>query len=73
METEVPDVAPAANGPIARKPLVLNGITIEVDPQTLMVNATQMCKAVPSKKINDFIRLNTTKSFIKMLESKTLY
>ena len=36
-----PAIAP--NGP--RKPLVLNGITIEVDPQTLMVNATQMCSA----------------------------
>ena len=34
---------PNANG--ARKPLVLNGITIEVDPVTFMVNATQMCKA----------------------------
>jgi hypothetical protein len=51
METEVPVVAQdqrstqAASCTIARKPLVLNGITIEVDPQTLMVNATQMCSA----------------------------
>jgi hypothetical protein len=29
----------------ANKPLVLNGLVIEVDPVTLMVNATQMCKA----------------------------
>ena len=34
---------PIFNG--ANKPLVLNGLVIEVDPVTLMVNATQMCKA----------------------------
>ena len=49
-----PSVAPApqvaftpAPAPVQqiKKPLVLNGMVIEVDPVTSMVNATQMCRA----------------------------
>jgi len=36
-----------------------------------MINATEMIKAFPNKRINDFLRLNQTKSFIKLLENKT--
>ena len=74
METEVPVIAPdqkstqAANGTIARKPLVLNGITIEVDPQTLMVNATQMCRAV-GKLFGHYRRLDSTEEFLQELSS----
>ena len=73
METEVPVIAPdqkstqAANGTIARKPLVLNGITIEVDPQTLMVNATQMCRVVPGKRWFNYYQLDSTKEFLKSI------
>jgi len=49
-----PSVAPAPQAAFApapvhmqqiKKPLVLNGMVIEVDPVTSMVNATQMCRA----------------------------
>jgi hypothetical protein len=56
----------AING--ARKPLVLNGITIEVDPQTLMVNATQMCRAV-GKLFGNYRRLDSTEEFLQELSS----
>ena len=41
------DAPPASGSNGTYKPLVLNGIefTIDVDPVTRMVNATQMCKA----------------------------
>jgi hypothetical protein len=51
-------------------PLVLNGVTIEVDPVTFMVNATQMCKAA-GKKYFEYARHEKGKLFIKALESKT--
>lgn len=44
---------PIFNG--ARKPLVLNGLVVEVDPDTFMVNATQMCKAA-GKLFGDYRR-----------------
>jgi hypothetical protein len=56
----------AING--ARKPLVLNGITIEVDPRTLMVNATQMCRAV-GKLFGNYRRLDSTEEFLQELSS----
>ena len=56
----------AING--ARKPLVLNGITIEVDPQTLMVNATQMCRAA-GKLFGNYRRLDSTEDFLQELSS----
>ena len=36
-----------------------------------MVNATEMIKAFPSKRMNDFLRLNQTNDFVLLLESKT--
>jgi len=51
---QAPSVAQAPDVPVAstpahvqqiKKPLVLNGMVIEVDPLTSMVNATQMCQA----------------------------
>ena len=54
----------------ARKPLVLNGITIEVDPQTLMVNATQMCSTIPGKRWIDYSRSDATKTYLKVIEAK---
>ena len=51
---QAPSVAPAPQVPVEpepahiqqiKKPLVLNGMVIEVDPVTSMVNATQMCQA----------------------------
>jgi hypothetical protein len=56
----------AING--ARKPLVLNGITIEVDPQTLVVNATQMCRAA-GKLFGNYRRLDSTEEFLQELSS----
>ena len=56
----------ALNG--ARKPLVLNGITIEVDPKTLMVNATQMCRAA-GKLFGNYRRLDSTEEFLQELSS----
>jgi len=56
----------AVNG--ARKPLVLNGITIEVDPQTLMVNATQMCRAA-GKLFGNYRRLDSTEEFLQELST----
>jgi hypothetical protein len=58
----------AING--ARKPLVLNGITIEVDPKTLMVNATQMCSTIPGKRWIDYSRSDATKTYLKVIETK---
>jgi hypothetical protein len=50
--------------------LVLNGLVIEVDPDTLMVNATQMCKAA-GKRWNDYRENNKSNDYIFALESKT--
>ena len=57
---------PNANG--ARKPLVLNGITIEVDPTTFMVNATQMCRAA-GKLFGNYRRLDSTEDYLQGLSS----
>jgi KilA-N domain len=62
------DSPPAIDINGARKPLVLNGITIEVDPQTLMVNATQMCRAA-GKLFGHYRRLDSTEEFLQELSS----
>jgi hypothetical protein len=49
--------------------LVLNGLIIEVDPDTFMVNATQMCKAA-GKRWVDYRKNNTTEGYLKAIESK---
>ena len=53
----------------SKKPLVLNDITIDVDPVSLMINATQMCKAA-NKLFADYQRLSGTKDYLQALESK---
>ena len=50
------------------KPLVLNDIIIEVDPVSLMINATQMCKAA-GKKWNNYFKIDGTKDYLQALES----
>jgi hypothetical protein len=64
-------------GPMgSNKPLVLNDMTIEVDrfsgaegdPKSLMINATQMCKAA-GKLFADYQRLSGTKDYLQALES----
>ena len=64
----VVDAPPAIAIDGARKPLVLNGITIEVDPQTLMVNATQMCRAA-GKLFGNYRQLESTEKFLQELSS----
>ena len=51
-----------------KKPLVLNDMTIDVDPISLMINATQMCKAA-GKLFADYQRLSGTKDYLQALES----
>ena len=43
-------------------------MTIEVDPVSLMINATQMCKAA-GKKWNNYFQLDGTKDYLQALES----
>ena len=50
--------------------LVLNGLVIEVDRDTFMVNATMMCKAA-GKKYFEYARHDKGKLYIKALEAKT--
>jgi hypothetical protein len=57
---------PIFNG--ARKPLVLNGVTIEVDPMTFMVNATQMCRAAGKLYAHYSSTIEMTE-FVKTLSS----
>ena len=54
-----------------KKPLVLNDMIIEVDPVSLMINATQMCKAA-GKKWSHYVQLDGTKDFLRALESKAV-
>lgn len=61
---------PNANG--ARKPLVLNGLVIEVDPVTFMINATQMCKAA-GKEYYDYAKTGKANSFLQILKSKPIF
>ena len=61
---------PIFNG--VRKPLVLNGLVIEVDPDTFMVNATMMCKAA-GKEYFDYAKTAKAKSFLQAIESKPIF
>lgn len=45
---------------------------IAFDFENEMVNATDMIKNYPDKKMNNFLRTKQTKDFIKTLESETL-
>ena len=49
--------------------LVLNGMSIEVDPVTLMVNATQICQAA-GKCWKHYHNCDKTKNFLQILCSK---
>ena len=53
-----------------KKPLVLNGMVIEVDPVTSMVNATQMCQA-GGRFFNDYYRKKSTEEFLQTLSLAT--
>ena len=55
---------PIFNG--ANKPLVLNGLVIEVDPDTFMVNATQMCRAA-GRLFGNYRRLDSTEDYLQGL------
>jgi hypothetical protein len=56
----------------ARKPLILNGLVIEVDPVTFMINATQMCKAA-GKEYYDYAKTAKANSFLQTLKSKPIF
>lgn len=47
-------------------------ITFQGGDADVMVNATEMIKAFPEKRINNFLRNEQTESFVELLESKTL-
>lgn len=50
-----------------------NGIEIDFeinDDNSIMPNATKMAKCFIGKKVNDFLRLDSTKEFINVLENK---
>jgi len=50
------------------EPFVLNGLVIEVDPDTFMVNATQMCQAA-GRLFGDYHRQKSTNEYLKALSS----
>lgn len=52
---------------VVRRQLKLNNIIIESRASDNFINATQLCKA-GGKKVNDFLRLEDTKEYIKVLE-----
>jgi len=63
---------PTANGvrrAVPTNTLVLNGLVIEVDPVSFMINATQMCQAA-GKRWVDYRKNNTTEGYLKAIESK---
>jgi len=45
-------------------------ITFDFENNQKMVNATEMVKAFPPKRIADFLRQKQTKEFIKKLETR---
>lgn len=49
-----------------------NSITFQMGNGDVMVNATEMLKSFPDKKMNNFLRTEQTEAFISILESKTL-
>ena len=60
------------NNNCSYKPLILNDVTIEVDPVTFMINATQMCQAA-GKEYYDYAKNAKSKSYKKNLESKPIF
>ena len=61
--------APIANGArrvVPTNTLVLNGLVIEVDLDTFMVNATQMCRAA-GKLFGNYWQLDSTKNYLREL------
>lgn len=46
---------------------------IAFDFESEYINATDMLKAFPEKRMNNFLRLEQTKLFIKSMESDTLF
>lgn len=48
-----------------------NNRLIAFDFESDIVNATDMLKAFPNKRMGDFLRLKQTKDYIKLLESET--
>ena len=64
-----PGHLPNANGArrvVPTNTLVLNGLVIEVDPVTFMVNATQMCRAA-GKLFGNYWQLDSTKNYLREL------
>ena len=49
-----------------------NNRLIAFDFESEMVNATDMLKAFPNKRMGDFLRLKQTKEYISLLESETI-
>lgn len=47
-----------------------NTITFEFSDGNKMINATEMLKAFPSKRMDNFLRLRGTKDYILLLESR---
>lgn len=43
----------------------------EFSQGNMMINATNMAKMFPGKKVNDFLRLDSTNEYLKALESVT--
>ena len=64
--TPITNIGPAPS--TLKKPLVLNDMTIDVDPVSLMINATQMCKAA-GKLFANYKQLDGTKDYLQALES----
>lgn len=46
-----------------------NPISFEFKDGNKMINATEMAKSFPSKRINNFVRTQHTKDYILLLES----
>ncbi len=49
-----------------------NNVLIAFDTENDMVNATDILKAFPNKRMNNFLRQQQTKNFIEVLERETL-
>lgn len=47
-----------------------NAIAFEFSDGNRMINATEMVKSFPDKRINNFLRLKTTKEYILLLEAR---
>ena len=48
-------------------------IDFEIKGKSIMVNATKMAKVYPDKLTKDFLKLKSTKEFIKLLDEKFGY